>query len=109
MRSEEYRFGFYKEVEAEKSWGKKVWIWLSPWNNKYQGKKKMEVRFKIRNKSIKGCQQLEVSDSEYFKIMTLFLLEKRNRNVGFVQIMDLLLVRWRSRKMLGIKQTLDLV
>ena len=73
--------------------GKKVWIWRSPWNNKYQGKKKMEVRFKIRNKSIKGCQQLEVSDSEYFKIMTLFLLEKRNRNVGFVQIMDLLLVR----------------
>ena len=53
----------------------------------------MEVRFEIRNKSIKGCQQLEVSDSEYFKIMTLFLLEKRNRNVGFVQIMDLLLVR----------------
>ena len=93
MRSDEYRFGFYKEVEAEKSWGKKVWIWMSPWNNKYQGKKKMEVRFKIRNKSIKGCQQLEVSDSEYFKIMTLFLLEKRNRNVGFVQIMDLLLVR----------------
>ena len=73
--------------------GKKVWIWMSPWNNKYQGRKKMEVRFKIRNKSIKGCQQLEVSDSEYFKIMTLFLLEKRNRNVGFVQIMDLLLVR----------------
>ena len=66
---------------------------MSPWNNKYQGRKKMEVRFKIRNKSIKGCQQLEVSDSEYFKIMTLFLLEKRNRNVGFVQIMDLLLVR----------------
>ena len=93
MRSDEYRFGFYKEVEAEKSWGKKVWIWMSPWNNKYQGRKKMEVRFKIRNKSIKGCQQLEVSDSEYFKIMTLFLLEKRNRNVGFVQIMDLLLVR----------------
>ena len=53
----------------------------------------MEVTFKIRNKSINGCQQLEVSDSEYFKIMTLFLLEKRNRNVGFVQIMDLLLVR----------------
>ena len=93
MRSDKYRFGFYKEVEAEKSWGKKVWIWMSPWNNKYQGRKKMEVRFKIRNKSIKGCQQLEVSDSEYFKIMTLFLLEKRNRNVGFVQIMDLLLVR----------------
>ena len=93
MRSDEYRFGFYKEVEAEKSWGKKVWIWMSPWNNKYQGRKKMEIRFKIRNKSIKGCQQLEVSDSEYFKIMTLFLLEKRNRNVGFVQIMDLLLVR----------------
>ena len=93
MRSDEYRFGFYKEVEAEKSWGKKVWIWMSPWNNKYQGRKKMEVRFEIRNKSIKGCQQLEVSDSEYFKIMTLFLLEKRNRNVGFVQIMDLLLVR----------------
>ena len=23
MRSDEYRFGFYKEVEAEKSWGKK--------------------------------------------------------------------------------------
>ena len=66
---------------------------MSPWNNKYQGRKKMEVRFEIRNKSIKGCQQLEVSDSEYFKIMTLFLLEKRNRNVGFVQIMDLLLVR----------------
>ena len=66
---------------------------MSPWNNKYQGRKKMEVRFEIRNKSIKGCQQLEVSDSEYFKIMKLFLLEKRNRNVGFVQIMDLLLVR----------------
>ena len=66
---------------------------MSPWNNKYQGRKKMEVRSKIRNKSIRGCQQLEVSDSEYFKIMTLFLLEKRNRNVGFVQIMDLLLVR----------------
>ena len=66
---------------------------MSPWNNKYQGRKKMEVRFKIRNKSIKGCQQLEVSDSEYFKIITLFLLEKRNRDVGFVQIMDLLLVR----------------
>ena len=93
MRSDEYRFGFYKEVEAEKSWGKKVWIWMSPWNNKYQGRKKMEVRFKIRNKSIKGCQQLEVSDSEYFKIMTLFLLEKRNKNVGFGQIMDLILVR----------------
>ena len=93
MRSDEYRFGFYKEVEAEKSWRKKVWIWMSPWNNKYQGRKKMEVRFKIRNKSIKGCQQLEVSDSEYFKIMTLFLLEKRNKNVGFGQIMDLILVR----------------
>ena len=66
---------------------------MSPWNNKYQGRKKMEVTFRIRNKSINGCQQLEVSDSEYFKIMTLFLLEKRNRNVGFVQIMDLLLVR----------------
>ena len=66
---------------------------MSPWNNKYQGRKKMEVTFKIRNKSINGCQQLEVSDSEYFKIITLFLLEKRNRNVGFVQIMDLLLVR----------------
>ena len=58
---------------------------MSPWNNKYQGRKKMEVTFKIRNKSINGCQQLEVSDSEYFKIMTLFLLDKRNRNVGFVK------------------------
>ena len=66
---------------------------MSPWNNKYQGRKKMEVRFEIKNKSIKGCQQLEVSDSEYFKIMTLFLLEKRNKNVGFGQIMDLILVR----------------
>ena len=66
---------------------------MSPWNNKYQGRKKMEVRFEIKNKSIKGCQQLEVSDSEYFKIMTLVLLEKRNKNVGFGQIMDLILVR----------------
>ena len=66
---------------------------MSPWNNKYQGRKKMEVRFKIRNKSIKGCQQLEVSDSEYFKIMTLFFLVKRIKNVGFGQIMDLILVR----------------
>ena len=50
MRSDEYRFGFYKEVEAEKSWGKKVWIWMSPWNDKYQGRKKMEVRFEMKIK-----------------------------------------------------------
>ena len=66
---------------------------MSPWNNKYQGRKKMEVTFKIRNKSINGCQQLEVSDSEYFKIRTLFFLVKRIKNVGFGQIMDLILVR----------------
>ena len=53
----------------------------------------MEVTFKIRNKSINGCQQLEVSDSEYFKIRTLFFLVKRIKNVGFGQIMDLILVR----------------
>ena len=66
---------------------------MSPWNNKYQGRKKMEVTLKIRNKSINGCQQLEVSDSEYFKIMTLSFFEKRNKNVGFGQIIDLILVR----------------
>ena len=58
-----------------------------------KAEKKMEVTFEIRNKSTKGCQQLEMSDSEYFKIMTLFFLVKRIKNVGFGQIMDLILVR----------------
>ena len=49
MRSDKYRFGFCKEI-------KEVWIRMLPWNNKYQGRKKMGVGFKIKNKSVKGYQ-----------------------------------------------------